>query len=50
VTLELENKKVKLYRVFEVVEYEGLSLLSFENCVSIQYKMPEISVINSLNA
>ncbi|KAL4113758.1 hypothetical protein QTP88_017331 [Uroleucon formosanum] len=48
VILELENNKIKLYRLFEVVEYEGLSLLSYEACVSMQYKMPEISIINSL--
>ncbi|KAL4092419.1 hypothetical protein QTP88_026920 [Uroleucon formosanum] len=29
-------------------EYEGLPLLSYEACVSMQYKMPEISIINSL--
>lgn len=48
VTLELENNKIKLYRVFEVVGYEGLPLLSYEACVSLQYKMPEISVIDSM--
>jgi len=48
VTLELENNNIKLNRQFEVVEYEELPLLSYEACVGMQYKMPEISVINSL--
>ncbi|KAL4104445.1 hypothetical protein QTP88_019746 [Uroleucon formosanum] len=39
VTLELENNKIKLYRLFEVVEYEGLPLLNYEACVSMQYNM-----------
>jgi len=36
VILELENNKIKLYKLFEIVEYEGLPLLSYEACVSMQ--------------
>jgi len=49
VLLELENNNIKLKRVFEVVQYEGLPLLSYEACVSMHYKMPEINAINSLS-
>ncbi|KAL4104446.1 hypothetical protein QTP88_019747 [Uroleucon formosanum] len=41
-------KKMKDIQFVKVVEYEGLPLLSYEACVSMQYKMPEIIIINSL--
>jgi hypothetical protein len=49
VLIKLENNNIKLKRMFEVVEYKGLPLLSYEACVRMEYKMPDISEIKSLN-
>ncbi|XP_050065984.1 uncharacterized protein LOC126555061, partial [Aphis gossypii] len=47
--IELINKGKKIKRVFEVVDYDGLPLLSFEACVTLNYKLSEVSEINILN-
>lgn len=41
--IELEINHSKLKRVFEVVEYKRLTLLSYEACKNMQYKLPEIN-------
>lgn len=40
---------IKLKRKFEVVEYKGLPLLSYEVCVRMQFKIPEMYEIKSEN-
>lgn len=46
--IKLVNKGKKIKRVFEVVEYDGLPLLSFEACVTLNYKLSEVNEINKL--
>jgi len=46
---ELEHKGKKIKRVFEVVDYDGLPLLSFEACLTLNYKLSEVNELNILN-
>lgn len=48
ITLEIKNENEKMKTRFEVVEYQGLPLLSYEACVNMKYKFPEVSEIDKL--
>jgi len=49
IEIELESNDLKIKRVFEVVEYVGLPLLSYEACVNMKFKMPEVSEIKTID-
>lgn len=45
ILLNLQNENNNITQIFKVVEYSGLLLMSYEACVQLRYKMPEICQI-----
>jgi len=48
IEIELESNDLKIKRIFEVVEYVGLPLLSYEPCVNMKLKIPEVNEIKTI--